>query len=170
LETGARYGELCALNVDDFNPTPVLNIDNISGFVAYGRTEIGGPLKIIPKSYWEAGEIEWGMSRLIMDGKVSWFGVRVIELSKLSEDLLAKVLGDAGISDATRRKIGRPIENNWDGADMAAEQYIQKNGIPPQQPRLVELYMEWLQNNDGKSPHKRTVERYVSKKYYDGTA
>lgn len=150
--------------------------DQITGFVAYGRPVVGGPLKLVPPSHWEAGRIDWDTYRLVVAGEVDWFGLRIIDITLLDDGAMQRVLDDAGYAEAfqqsersfgRRRKPGRPGEIDWDRADMAADQYIQRHGLPEQQARIVDLIMEWLTANDaGKAPNRRTVEKHVAKTYY----
>lgn len=117
---------------------------------------------------------------MVVAGEADWFGLRIVDVIMLEQGTLQRVLGDAGYAEydgalqrslGRRRKPGRPGEIDWDGADTAAEQFIQRHGRPEQQARIVDLIMEWLTNNDaGKAPNRRTVEKHVAKTYYGDTA
>ncbi|ESZ17791.1 hypothetical protein X735_12540 [Mesorhizobium sp. L2C085B000] len=62
------------------------------GFIAFGKDAIGGTLKAIPLSHWEAGSMDWDRSILSVADGVQWYGVKILDLFDLESGLGAQLV------------------------------------------------------------------------------
>ena len=76
------------------------------GLLAYGRPKPDANLDRIPETHWAAGTMDWQRRQLRMDHNEMWSGIEILNLSDLSPESAAAVIGRQAI-DVDRPTVPR---------------------------------------------------------------
>jgi hypothetical protein len=103
--------------------------DRYLGLLAYGRPKPDANLDRIPETHWAAGTMDWQRRQLRMDHNEMWSGIEILNLSDLSPEIAAAVIGRQPI-DVDRPTISRA------GLDEFLRSHV--TGLPPESQDLSE--------------------------------
>lgn len=110
----------------------------VIGLLGFGRDAVGGPLKIVPRSHWEAGSVDWAARTLVIVDGTRWHGVRILDLADVDVETAMRFLDEPeGETPAQSRGAQSPadgtLSHQFERADETQPASTQER--PELQPR-----------------------------------